>query len=129
MKEKKTVKGKQKLVRRSEIGNWLPFSDFHFPYRFPFSFNLFLIPLAHAVETEVGPVSGLPQYINELLKQFIFPILGGLALLMLIYAGYLYMTSQGNPEQTGRAKDIIIGVVTGIVLLFLIEAIMKQLGR
>jgi len=79
------------------------------------------------VDTEFGPVSGVAEYVSNIMA-WLLPIVGGLALLMMIYAGYLYMTSQGNPEATGRAKDIIIGVVTGIILLFLIKIILDQIG-
>lgn len=79
------------------------------------------------VSTEFGPVSGVTEYVSKILK-WLYPIIGGLALLMIIYAGYLYMTSQGNPDSVNRAKDIIIGVVTGIVLLFLIKVILNQIG-
>ena len=83
---------------------------------------------ALAVATDFGEVSNIGDYLSAVLK-WVVPLIGGLAVLMLIYAGYIYMTSQGNPEALGRAKDIIIGVVTGILLLFLIEIILvKTIG-
>ena len=77
-----------------------------------------------AVTTDLGSVNNIGDYINDLLNNFVLKILAGLAALMLIYAGYIYLTSQGNPEALTRAKDIIIGVVTGIVLLFIIKLIL-----
>lgn len=81
------------------------------------------------VGTDVGTFSGsyLTSYITAILKWAI-PIVGSLALLMTIYAGYLYMTSQGNPDSINRAKDILIGVITGVLLLFLIGVILNQIG-
>ena len=78
-------------------------------------------------QTEFGPASNLSQYVN-LIMTWVLPVIGGLAVLMLIYAGYIYMTSQGSPEAIGRAKDIIIGVVIGILLLFTIGIILGTLG-
>lgn len=77
-----------------------------------------------SVTTDLGSVNNIGDYINALLNNFVLKILAGLAALMLIYAGYIYLTSQGNPEALTRAKDIIIGVVTGIVLLFIIKLIL-----
>lgn len=79
------------------------------------------------VQTDLpgGPVSNIGDYVSRLLT-WVVPILGGVAVLMIIYAGYLYMTSQGNQEQIGEAKNIMIGVITGILLLFLIEILMKN---
>ncbi len=85
------------------------------------------IQTASAVETELGPAKNLSEYLSNIFN-WIIPIVGGLAVLMLIYAGYKYITSQGNPEAISQAKDIIIGVITGIVLLFLIEIILRQIG-
>lgn len=79
------------------------------------------------VITEFGPVNNIIDYVNQILK-WLLPLIGGLGVLMIIYAGYLYITSQGNPEATGKAKDIIIGVITGIFLLFLIKIILSTIG-
>jgi hypothetical protein len=38
---------------------------------------------------------------------------------MLVWAGFLWMTSAGDPEKIGTAKKIITGVVSGILLLVL----------
>lgn len=88
---------------------------------------VFAPKLALAVDTEVGEASGITEYITALLGKLL-PIIAGLALLMVIYAGYLYMTSQGNPETTGRAKDILVGVIVGLILLFLTSVILNQIG-
>jgi len=99
-------------------------------YYLLFAGILLLIPkLAFAVPVEGGvEVNGVTEYVSHIYNNFILPIVGGLALLMIIYVGYLYMTSQGNPETIGKAKDILIGVITGIVLLFLVRVILNQIG-
>jgi type IV secretory pathway VirB2 component (pilin) len=79
-------------------------------------------------DTDFGDnVTGITDYINRILPE-IYGIVAGLAVLMIIYAGYIYMTSQGNPERLGVAKDIIIGVITGIALLFLMGLILGTVG-
>lgn len=82
---------------------------------------------AVAVETEFGPVNNLAEYINNILT-WLLPIMGGIALLAIIFAGYKYITSQGSPDAISQAKDIIISTVTGLVLLFLIKLILDQIG-
>lgn len=88
----------------------------------------FLPKVSLAVKTEVSDndIPGAPEYISELIRK-LMPIIVGISVLMIIYAGYIYTTSQGSPEQTTKAKDIIIGVVTGILLLFLIRVILDQI--
>ena len=82
---------------------------------------------SNTVKTEFGEVKDVAGYVSAILD-WVLPILGGIAFLMIVYAGYLYMTSQGNPEPVGKAKDIIIGVIIGIALLFLIGVFANQVG-
>lgn len=86
-----------------------------------------LIEKAYAVETDLGQVNNVTDYVNVILH-WVIPVVGALAVLMIVYAGYIYMTSQGNPERLNVAKDILIGVITGIALLFLIGIILRTVG-
>lgn len=74
-----------------------------------------------------GPVNGLTDYVNHILT-WALPVIGTLAVLMIIYAGFIYMTSQGNPDRINSAKEIIIGVITGVALLFLTGIILRTIG-
>lgn len=49
---------------------------------------------------------------------FIAAFIGVGAFGMLFYAGWLYVTSAGNEEQTGKAKKVIISAVIGIIIAF-----------
>lgn len=76
-------------------------------------------------ETDFGPFANIGDYVSEVMR-WVVPTLGGVAFLMIIYAGYLYMTSQGSTDQISQAKDIIIGVIVGVLLLFLVEIILNN---
>ncbi len=77
-----------------------------------------------AVVTEFGETN-FGQYVSKILT-WLVTVVGSLAALMFIYAGYLYVSAGSNPEAVTQAKDIIIGVITGILLLFLIEVILVK---
>ena len=53
---------------------------------------------------------------------------GALAILMMIVAGYQYATSAGDVEQTNKAKEMIIGSITGLILLLLVIIILNVLS-
>ena len=91
--------------------------------------NAFMLikPVFAQVETEFGPVNDVIEYLNKILG-WLVPALGALALIAFIYAGYLLLTSQGNPESITKAKEIIIVTITGIVLLFTARLILTQIG-
>ena len=43
-------------------------------------------------------------------------IAGGIALLIVTLAGFKYVVSQGNPQETAKAKNTIIGALIGVVV-------------
>jgi TRAP-type C4-dicarboxylate transport system permease small subunit len=45
-------------------------------------------------------------------------IVGALAVVLIIYAGFLWMTSQGNEEKISTAKKLIAGSVIGLFIIF-----------
>lgn len=71
--------------------------------------------------------SSVIDYINGVYK-FAAGIGGLLAMLMLIYAGYRYMTSYGDPEKISDAKDIIEKSLIGLTLLILAYVILNTLN-
>jgi uncharacterized membrane protein YdfJ with MMPL/SSD domain len=44
-------------------------------------------------------------------------LLGVLFLVLMIYAGYMWMTAHGNEEKVQKAKNIIVQVLIGIVVV------------
>ncbi|MDD4352125.1 MAG: pilin [Candidatus Gracilibacteria bacterium] len=68
--------------------------------------------------------------IQEIASNFINWILGfvGLiAVIMFIYAGFLYLTAGGNDENTGKAKKIMMYTIIGIILIMLAYTIVAAL--
>ncbi len=58
-------------------------------------------------------------------------IFGGIALIMMAYAGFKYITSQGNPQETAKAQQTIIytlvGLVVAIFAVTLISFVIKKI--
>jgi hypothetical protein len=77
------------------------------------------------VQTDFGTARNIGEFMG-IFFDWAIPITGGVAVIMLIWAGYLYMTSQGNQENITSAKDIITGVVLGLLLLFGAEMLLKS---
>ena len=45
--------------------------------------------------------------------------LGTIAVVLIIYAGFLWMTAAGKPDNTKKAKDIMSAAVTGLVIILI----------
>jgi hypothetical protein len=55
--------------------------------------------------------------------QIVFAILGALAVLMIVIAGLRFITAQGNPQETGKARSTIVYSVVGLIIALTAEAI------
>jgi len=49
----------------------------------------------------------------------LFTFLGVLTIIMMLYAGFLWLTSAGSEEKTGQAKKIITSAIIGLVIIFI----------
>jgi hypothetical protein len=67
-------------------------------------------------QTDLGILVG--NFINAALG-----LLGIVLVVIVIYAGFLWMTAQGNDEKVKQAKKMITNAVIGLVLIFAAYAI------
>ncbi len=74
-----------------------------------------------ADETELGN-EDLTTTIGQLINVFL-GLLGIIFLILVIYAGFLWMTSAGDEKKVGTAKNILISAVVGLVVLLSAYAI------
>lgn len=56
------------------------------------------------------------QYIGLLLTG-LFSILGVIAIALLIYSGFTWMTARGNESKVAKAKENIIDVIIGLIFI------------
>ena len=96
---------------------------------FLFAFFVAIIPkgvyAASAVAKQVGlqyaSSTGLSTvdirtYVARIIRYF-FGLLGLIAVSLMMFAGFLWMTAQGNPEQIERAKKLMANAVIGLVII------------
>jgi hypothetical protein len=60
--------------------------------------------------------------LNFLLSKLIFPTVGILSFISLLYGAFLLMTAQGSTEQVGKGKSYIVGAIVG--LIFTLSAVL-----
>lgn len=93
--------------------------------------SLLVLPImASAVvigEPPAGGIGDVPSLINRILTP-VWQIFVGLAVIMIIVAGILFLTAAGSPEKIAQARQALIWGIVGIVvgvLAFSITAIIK----
>lgn len=72
-------------------------------------------------------VDSMKQYLGYLYN-FLIIIAELSAVLMIIWGGYMYMASGGEPAKTTAAREIIMGAIIGLVLLLSARLIISTIG-
>lgn len=75
-------------------------------------------PAKALAPTEFGPVENLGQYATKIMG-YALPLGMALAVIMTIYAGILFMVSQGQPDRIKDAQEIIQGAILGLAVLIM----------
>lgn len=105
------------------------------------SYSYYTSNLISADETPKGMITGVeipgladsgkpytvPQYVRALYA-FSMKVAVALSLLMIIYAGYKYLTSRGESGAINEAKDIIFSTLMGAALLLLVVLVANSAG-
>lgn len=53
---------------------------------------------------------------------------GGIAFLLILYAGFMLMTSTGNPERIKAGQELLTSAISGLILLIFSVFILKFIG-
>lgn len=65
----------------------------------------------------LGEEANDPRKFIARIIQAIIALSGAIALVMFVYAGLLFLTAMGNEGQVKKAKDLMLYVVLGIVVI------------
>jgi len=81
-----------------------------------------------AIYLNKGDIKNPQVLIGRFIKSFMFPM-GFLALLWVVIAGIMYMTSAGNAERVQKSAKIILWVTLGMVAMVLSYAVVSILFK
>ena len=103
--------------------------------------------LAQTPETKVDKSYGLDETMgadNSKLRQalsdtdprervgqiigIVLSFIGVIFLVLMIYAGILWMTAAGNDQQVNKAKNLLINAIIGLIIVFAAYAITAYVG-
>ena len=81
------------------------------------------------IQTAIGciPVFDQTTFLSAILKWAV-GIGGGIAFLLTIYAGFMIMTSSGNPERLKAGQELLTSALSGLILLILSIFVLKFIG-
>lgn len=72
-----------------------------------------------AYKTQVSDVSARTTILNRVggIVGLLLSFVGIIFLVLTVYAGFLWMTAQGNSGQVEKAKDLLINAIIGLVIV------------
>lgn len=68
--------------------------------------------------------------LNNVLSMVVWPTFVGAVVIMFIYAGFLFVSSEGDPSKITKAKSAVVWAIVGIVvgiLAYSAEGIIKSI--
>ena len=71
-----------------------------------------------------GQADNIPLLVGNIIN-YVLGILGVLALVMFIYGGLTWMTSEGVPAKINKGRDTLIWAILGLALIFFSYALLN----
>lgn len=82
------------------------------------------------IQTAIGclPVLGSSnEFLSSLLKWAV-GVGGGIAFMLMLYAGFMIMTAQGSPERMKAGQELLTSAIAGLILLIFSVFILNFIG-
>jgi len=81
------------------------------------------------INTAIGciPISDTNAFIGFILRWAI-GIGGGIAFLLIVYAGFMIMSSSGNPERLKAGQELLTSAIAGLIMLIFSVFILRVIG-
>lgn len=81
------------------------------------------------VDTAIGciPVSNPVGFVSFFLR-YALGIAGGIIVLMIIITGYQFMFSGGNPEKLQAAKENVVAIFSGVIMIIFSLVLLRTIG-
>ena len=70
----------------------------------------------NAIVTDLGAIPCTPAGFAQTIYTIGLAFIGSVALLFIVYGGYLILTSQGSPDAISKGRSYITYAIIGIVL-------------
>lgn len=99
---------------------------------FAFLSFFFAVPVYAAPAVSV-PAGGDPPQLSGLIgifdtvAKYIFPIAGLICVIFVVYGGYMWMMSAGDPARVKQAQGTLTWAIIGLVFLLIIFVLLRAL--
>lgn len=84
----------------------------------------------NGIDTAIGCIDVLgsqSQFLGEILRWAV-GVGGGIAFLLIVYAGFMIMTSTGDPERLKAGQELLTSAISGLILLIFAIFVLRFIG-
>ncbi len=74
--------------------------------------------LPNPLGSQTMTIGSIPQIVNKIINA-ILTIIGAIALLVVIYGGFMWMTSAGNENRVAKGKSTLMWAAIALAIIFL----------
>jgi hypothetical protein len=91
--------------------------------------NLTLLCNGQGIRTAIGciPVGNQNEFLAFILR-WALGIAGGVSFILIVYSGFLYMTSGGDKQKVQAAKELMTAAISGLLLIIFSVFVLDLLG-
>jgi hypothetical protein len=81
------------------------------------------------ISTEIGciHIGNQNAFLSDILKWAV-GVGAGIAFMLMLYAGFMIMTAQGNPDRLKAGQELLTSAIAGLILLVFSVFILKFIG-
>ena len=83
---------------------------------------------AQNVQTALGPIPADPAGLAGWVLKSAIGVAGGVAFLLMVYGGFLFLTSAGDPNKLQEATDVIMSAIAGLLMIIFSVFLLKLIG-
>lgn len=81
-----------------------------------------------AVDTAIGTISTQPAGVAGSIMGILLSLSGGIAIILIMGAGYQMVMSQGNPEKVKEARERLTSAIVGLLFIIFSVVILQIIG-
>lgn len=80
------------------------------------------------VDTALGCIGTQPDTLATWVLTNAIKVAGGIAFLLMLYGGFLFLTSAGDPNKLQEATDVIMSAIAGLLMIIFSVFLLRLIG-
>lgn len=81
-----------------------------------------------SINTAIGCIPYKPSPFVEFFLKWFFGVVGGIAFLLIISAGYQIMTAQGDPQKMASGREVLTAAISGLIFIVFSVFLLNLIG-